>query len=70
MVYGLDVILDLAENKTIEYKNYVPSRDGFLINVENINIKNQYFAIKLNLDYEHTDEKEEILKILFNNMSE
>ena len=33
MVYGLDVILDLAENKTIEYKNYVPSRDGFLINV-------------------------------------
>lgn len=68
MVYGLDVTLDLAENKTIEYKNYVPSRDGFLINVDNINIKNQYFAIKLNLDYEHTDEKEEILKILFNNI--
>jgi len=67
MVYGLDVTLDLAENKQIEYKNYVPSRDGFLIKVDNINIKNLYFAIKLNLDYEHSDEKEEILKILFNN---
>ena len=53
MVYGLDITLDLDTESKIEYKNYVPSRDGFLINVDKLNIKNQYFAIKLSLNYEH-----------------
>jgi curved DNA-binding protein CbpA len=80
MVYGLNINVDvgtpvkndsfntsgLRNDKKIEYKNWVPSRDGFFINVENINIKNHYFGIKLSLDYEHSDEKEEILKIMFN----
>lgn len=65
MVYGLDIILDLDSSK-IEYKNYVPSRDGFLINVDKLNIKNQYFAIKLSLEYEHSEDKEQILKEHFN----
>lgn len=64
MVYGLDINVDVGKN--IDYKNWVPSRDGFFINVDNINIKNHYFGIKLSLDYEHTDEKEEVLKIMFN----
>ena len=66
MVYGLDIILDLNEESKIEYKNFVPSRDGFLINVDKLNIKHQLFAIKLSLNYEHDDNKEEILKEYFN----
>ena len=64
MVYGLDINIDVG--KQIEYKNWVPSRDGFFISIENINIKNHYFGIKLSLDYEHSIEKEEVLKIMFN----
>ena len=64
MVYGLDI--DVNVGKKIEYKNWVPSRDGFFINVDNINIKNHYFGIKLSLDFEHSEEKEEVLKIMFN----
>jgi DnaJ-class molecular chaperone len=66
MVYGLDIELDLGGDLKIEYKNYVPSRDGFLINVDKLNIKNHLFAIKLVMGYEHTDEKEEILRSVFN----
>jgi len=66
MVYGLDIELDLGGDLKIEYNNYVPSRDGFLINVDKLNIKNHLFAIKLVMGYEHTDEKEEILKSVFN----
>jgi hypothetical protein len=66
MVYGLDIELDLGGDLKIEYKNYVPSRDGFLINVDKLNIKNHLFAIKLVMGYEHTDEKEEILRSIFN----
>jgi len=66
MVYGLDIELDLGNDLKIEYKDYVPSRDGFLINVDKLNIKNHLFAIKLVLSYEHSDEKEEILKCVFN----
>jgi hypothetical protein len=66
MVYGLDITLDLDKDSRIEYKNYVPSRDGFLINVDKLNIKNQYFAIKLSLDYEHSEDKEHLLKEYFN----
>jgi len=66
MVYGLDITLDLDTESKIEYKNYVPSRDGFLINVDKLNIKNQYFAIKLSLNYEHDENREELLKEYFN----
>jgi len=66
MVYGLDIILDLDVESKIEYKNYVPSRDGFLINVDKLNIKNQFFAIKLSLDYEHDENREQLLREFFN----
>ena len=66
MVYGLDITLELDKDSKIEYKNYVPSRDGFLINVDKLNIKNQYFAIKLSLNYEHDAVKEQLLKEYFN----
>ena len=35
-----------------------------LVNIDKLNIKDHYFAIKLVLNYEHSIEKEEILKML------
>jgi hypothetical protein len=64
MVYGLDISLDVG--KKIDFKNWVPSRDGFLITVDSVNIKNHLFTIKLSLNYEHSEDKEEILKLMFN----
>jgi curved DNA-binding protein CbpA len=76
MIYGLDIYLDLGENKNISIQNWVPSRDGFLIEINN-NIKNiesnvQIFshnlAVKLYLNYEDTPRKEQILKQYFHNL--
>ena len=66
MFYGIDIKLNIGDNKQIEYINWVPSRDGLIINVQSINIKNHCFTIKLTLNYEHNDEKEEILRYIFN----
>ena len=79
MIYGLDICLALGENKTINIKDWVPSRDGFLINIKdrgdtgvsvkkvetNINLLENNLAIKLFLDYTSTDEKEQMLKEFF-----
>jgi curved DNA-binding protein CbpA len=73
MIYGLDIYLDLGENKNISIQNWVPSRDGFLIeinsnkkNVEsNLKISTHNLGIKLYLNYEDSSEKEEILKKYF-----
>jgi curved DNA-binding protein CbpA len=65
MFYGLDISLTI-NNKIIKYMNWVPSRDGFIINIESLNIKNHNFIIKLVLNYEHDEEKEQILKYMFN----
>ena len=75
MIYGLDIYLDLGENKNISIQNWVPSRDGFLIeinnnikNVEsNIKISSHNLAVKLYLNYEDSSEKEQILKKYFHN---
>ncbi len=65
MVYGLDVNLNMGINN-ISYNNWVPSRDGLIINIDKVKIKNHYFAIKFILDYEDSEDKEEILKTYFN----
>ena len=62
LIYGLDINLNVGKN--IEYKNWVPSRDGILINVDKITIKNNDFVIKLTLNYEHSFDKELILQSL------
>jgi hypothetical protein len=64
MIYGLDIVLNVG--KMIEYKQWVPSRDGLLINVDKITIKNNAFVIKLTLNYEHSFDKEQILQNFFN----
>lgn len=76
MIYGLDIYLDLGENKNISIQKWVPSRDGFLIEINNNNIKkvesnikilSHNLAIKLYLNYEDSIEKEQLLKQYFHN---
>jgi len=74
MIYGMDICLDLGEGKKINIQNWVPSRDGFLVEISNthnkniesnIILNNYSLTIKLFLNYEDNQEKEEILKQYF-----
>ena len=67
MIYGLDLFYELGDEKIIDIKNWIPFRDGNFIDLNNfnINILNYNLAIKLYLDYETNDEKEDILKKYF-----
>lgn len=68
LVYGLDIHLDLGENKIINIENWVPSRDGYLIDINtenNVQIIKYNLGIKLFLDYENSADKENILKQYF-----
>ena len=73
MIYGMDICLDLGESKKISIQNWVPSRDGFLVEISNNNkniesniiLNNYSLAIKLFLNYEDNQENEEILKQYF-----
>jgi DnaJ-class molecular chaperone len=60
MIYGLTINLNTGiEN--INISNWNPSRDGLLININNITIKNYTLCIKLNLIYNDTEEKKNII---------
>jgi len=70
LIYGLDIKLDIGENKNINIQNWVPSRDGYFIDISNYDIITQFktnktLGIKLYLDYENTNEKEQLLKEYF-----
>lgn len=70
MIYGLDIHLDLGEEKEINIQKWIPSRDGYLVelsnkNMDELKLMNHNLTIKLVLDYESTDEKEKILKQYF-----
>ena len=73
MIYGMDICLDLGEGKNITIQDWVPSRDGFLVEISNTNkniesnikLCNYKLAIKLFLNYEDNDEKQQILKQYF-----
>lgn len=62
LIYGLNICLDLGEEK-IRFQDWVPSRDGFMIDI--VNKFNINLAIKLCLNYEDNVEKEQILKQFF-----
>ena len=62
MIYGLDINMNLGNDKEFKIEKWVPSRDGYIVEIPNITYK---LAIKLVLDYESTDEKEKILKEYF-----
>ena len=74
LIYGLDIHLDLGENKIIDIQKWVPSRDGYLIDISNgktnnvntnIKLSEHNLGIKLFLDYEDSPEKANILKQYF-----
>jgi hypothetical protein len=59
LIYGLDIYIHIDENENIDIKQWIPVRDGFIINVSSYNV-----SIKLFLDYNTTPEKEQLLKLL------
>jgi len=63
MIYGLDINLNLLGNvkENIRINNWIPSRDGFFIEINQIKIKTYMLNIKLILNYEHTDDKKKLL---------
>ncbi len=72
LIYGLDIYLDLGENKVISIQNWVPSRDGYLIDISNgqnvntnVKLPDHNLGIKLYLDYEDSEEKANLLKQYF-----
>lgn len=75
MIYGIDIYLELGENKNITIQHWVPSRDGFIIEINNnikkvesnIKISSHNLAVKLYLNYEDSSEKEQILRQYFYN---
>jgi hypothetical protein len=60
MIYGISIKLETGI-KPVEISNWIPSRDGFFIEINTFKIKNYYLGIKLNLNYEHSNEKEQII---------
>ena len=69
MIYGLNISINVNPNKKIEIPNWVPSRDGLMIDLnkykDEFKINNYNIAIKLYLDYENSKEKEQMLKQYF-----
>jgi DnaJ-class molecular chaperone len=64
MIYGLDIKIQTGDDKIVIPK-WIPSRDGFFIDINQIKIKNYVLTVKLVLNYSHTEEKEKILQEYF-----
>jgi curved DNA-binding protein CbpA len=60
LVYGVDINLKIGETD-INISKWVASRDGFYIDINQIKIKYFNFTIKLVLNYEHTEIKQNLL---------
>lgn len=65
MIYGMDLNIDLGIKK-INIISWTPSRDGYEINFDDINISNHKLLLKFFLNYNHNEDKEKILKLYFN----
>ena len=64
-VYGTNISFKVGE-KNIEYKDWVCSREGNVIFLDNV-INKFNFAVKFNLNYQDDPNKKEVLKQYFNN---
>jgi hypothetical protein len=62
-IYGLDFEIEI-NNKKYSYNNWIPNRDGMIINLDE-NINNNNIGIKFIINYNHTDEKLDLLKNYF-----
>ena len=67
LIYGLDISLDIGMKEPINIKNWVPSRDGFFIELpkSDTSLSLPNLAIKLYLNYEDLPEKQQLLKQYF-----
>ena len=64
LIYGMDINMDI-DSKKIRLK-WNPSRDGYILKLKDIKIGEYNFQIKFYLEYDHTENKEIILKEYFN----
>ncbi len=64
MLYGITVKLNMDQTNIINISDWLPYRDGFFIEINKLKQKDYIFAVKLELDYEHSIEKEKIIKQL------
>lgn len=60
MIYGVDIDLHIGD-ENMKINKWVSCRDGFIIELNKIKIKNYSFVIKLILQYNHNEEKEKLL---------
>jgi DnaJ-class molecular chaperone len=69
MIYGLDIKINIDINKNIHIPNWVPSRDGLMIELVKyqniISIDKYKVAVRLYLNYESSPDKEALLKKYF-----
>jgi len=65
MIYGLDLKYVL-NNQEIYIPNWIPARDGLIIDINQFKFKNYILNIKLSLDYDHSENKQKILFEYFN----
>jgi curved DNA-binding protein CbpA len=63
LIYGLTIGFK-SGTTDISIPNWIPSRDGLFIEINNIKIKNYTFAVKLNLIYEDNEDKQQLIKNL------
>jgi curved DNA-binding protein len=63
-VYGTNIVFKIG-NKNIEYTNWLPSREGNIILINEIENCNYNFAIKLLLKYQDNEVKKTVLKEYF-----
>lgn len=64
-VYGTNISFKIG-SKSIEYLNWIPSREGNIIFIENINNCSFKFAIKLTLKFDDNETKKNLLIEYFN----
>lgn len=61
MIYGININIEISNNNIIKFSKWIPSRDGYIIDLNQNKIKNYNLILKLILNYRHTPDKEKIL---------
>jgi|UniRef100_A0A6C0EEI6 curved DNA-binding protein CbpA len=66
MIYGLNLKIDIGDNKNVIIDNWIPCKDGLIIDLNNYYFINSHkFILKLFLDWNDTLENKELLKRYF-----
>ena len=64
MIYGMNININLGIKKIS--LNWNPSRDGYSIEIQQVDISGHLLEIKFFIEYNHSENKEKILKKVFN----